>query len=140
MKIITTDKWVYYTADGTTFNRDTAGKWMYYFYDVTEADEYCKLAVNFKVTACAKHANAASGICGFYTEPTDIEAHKRIIRFMLSNNLIRKTSDGKLFDISFKYETDNPESPRAKIRLSDFVDLQTGRELARDDYVQESFL
>lgn len=56
------------------------------------------------------------------------------LQFLIENDLIRRTKAGKLFDISFKFD----EQTRAreareyglsfdgKIRLSDYVDLQTG--------------
>lgn len=51
---------------------------------------------------------------------------------MLENGLIRKTKTGKLYNISFKFDTETYSGKykgsgfSGKIRLSDFVDLETG--------------
>lgn len=129
MKIFQSDKWVYYSVDNfVAFDNDNFGKWMFFFDNVTYAEQICRLAVQSGVCKRAKHANDAGGICGFYTNADDIATHETILRFMLSNNLIRKTKSGKYFDISFKYEEENPDNTaRTPLKLSDFVDLESGQ-------------
>lgn len=54
------------------------------------------------------------------------------LRHMLDNELIRKTKSGKLYNISFKYDSQTyagkcKGSDYAEgIKLADFVDLETG--------------
>lgn len=146
MKITSTEKWVYYTADNYYgFDPKKVGKWMYFYYDVNQADAYCRRAVDNCITNRAKHSNATSGICGFYVDIGDNDGHRRVIKFLLDNDLVRRTASGRLFDIAFKYEVsdyfgDFGEATLPKLKLSDFVDLDSGEMLPTADYVQESFL
>lgn len=51
---------------------------------------------------------------------------------MLDNGLVRKTKSGKLYNISFKYDAETYAGKykgsgfAGKIKLADFVDLETG--------------
>lgn len=51
---------------------------------------------------------------------------------MLDNGLVRKTKSGKLYNISFKYDTETYAGKykgsgfAGKIKLADFVNLETG--------------
>lgn len=74
---------------------------------------------------------APTGVICFYLNGDDTENHKRVIQFMMSNGLIRKTKTGRYYNISFKYN----EQTRAgeygddfegKIKLDQFIDLNTG--------------
>jgi dipeptidyl aminopeptidase/acylaminoacyl peptidase len=40
-----------------------------------------------------------------YLNGNDKEGHTRVLRYMLDNGLIRKTKSGKLYYISFKYDS-----------------------------------
>lgn len=71
------------------------------------------------------------GFC-FYANGDDVENHKRIIRFLLENGLIRRTKMGKLYNISFKFDHQTKMGEygadfNGKIKLDQFVDLQTGQ-------------
>ena len=66
-----------------------------------------------------------------YIECDDLPAHKRVLQFMLENNLIQKTKAGKLFNISFKLDDQTRAGEygadfKSEIKLADFVDLYTG--------------
>ena len=50
-------------------------------------------------------AGKKSGVCCLYLNGNDREGHKRVLRYMLDNGLIRKTKSGKLYNISFKYDS-----------------------------------
>ena len=57
--------------------------------------------------------------------------HKKIISFMKDNNLIKKTKNGKYYNISFKMDsqTRNLEYGvmfNAQLKLENFIDLDTG--------------
>lgn len=118
------------------FDANKCGKWMHFFSDQEAAIRICQEAIAEKVCDECKCSDlqttgASSGVICFYTNGDDIETHKRILAFMLKNNLIRKTKTGKLYNISFKYDTqtENNEYNKdfsAKIKLSDFVNLETG--------------
>lgn len=61
----------------------------------------------------------------------DDEAHRRVIAFMLEQDLIRRTKSGKLFNIGFKLDDQTrarvyEAAFKAQIRLGDFIDLESG--------------
>jgi len=66
------------------------------------------------------------------TNGNDRESHKRVLSYMLENGLIRKTKTGKLYNISFKFDSETYAGKykgsgfSGKIKLADFVDLESG--------------
>lgn len=79
------------------------------------------------IAAASKH-----GVCCFYLNGNDREVHKRVLSYMLENGLIRKTKSGKLYNISFKFDSETYAGKykgsgfSGKIKHADFVDLKTG--------------
>ena len=99
-------------------------------------------AVEEGVTRVCKHSNPDGaevrpydnnqGVACFYCDYNDEAAHKRILKYFIENNLIRKTKSGKLYNISFKLDeqTENGEYGKdfkGAIKLDRFVDLTTGK-------------
>lgn len=92
------------------------------------------------VVAEAKYSNTETqiaagqkyGVCSLYLNGNDRESHKRVLRYMLDNGLIRKTKSGKPYNISFKYDSQTYAGKykgsgfSGEIKLADFVDLETG--------------
>ena len=124
--------------------RDVCGKWMYFIDDSPGSFEFaqkvCEEAVKTGVVIEAKHTEyqmlrmVKTGVCCFYCNGNDNDAHKRVLSFFLKNNMIKKTKSGKLYNISFKYDeqTRNCEYGddfKAEIKLEQFVDLNTGKML-----------
>lgn len=115
---------------------EKAGKWMYFFKDQNHAIEICNKAISENICSeckCSdlKKRNSKTGTLCFYINADDIEAHKRVIKFMIDNNLIQKTKKGNYSNISFKLneQTENGEYGKdfeGKIKLNDFIDLKTG--------------
>ncbi len=72
------------------------------------------------------------GVCCLYLNENEREGHTRVLRCMLDNGLIRKTMSGKLYDISFKYDSQTYAGKHmgsgfiGEIKLADFVNLETG--------------
>lgn len=72
------------------------------------------------------------GVCSLYLNGNDKESHKRVLRYMLDNGLIRKTKSGKPYNISFRYDSQTYAGKykgsgfSGEIKLADFVDLETG--------------
>ena len=125
--------WVYYLDEekSKSLDSDRCGKWMYFFSDVKRAAELCMEAVEKGVVAESKHSDEPEGVCCFYLNGDDQDAHKSVLRFFLEHDLIRKTKKGKLYNISFKYDnqTRNGEygdSFQAEIKLDQFLNLETG--------------
>ena len=112
------------------------GKWMHFFNDITFADAICRKAVLGGTVAVCKHTSASvaddgCGVICFYLNATDLEAHRRTLTFMLENDLIRRTKAEKLYNIGFKLDDQTRAGEygsmfNAKIKLEDFVDLETG--------------
>lgn len=133
MRIHTNPFWVFYfQEEEVRLDSDKCGKWMYFFSDKTFVASICQKIVESGVVQKAKHSNAESGVACFYIEYDDLQAHKRVIQFMLDNNLIQKTKAGKLHNISFKLDTQTLAGEygadfKAEIKLADFVDLDTGK-------------
>ncbi len=125
-------EWIYYFGDKyDTLRKDVCGKWMYFFNDMAFAKSICVKAVQEGACLEAKHANSSDGVCCFYINGDEIEAHKNLLRFLLNNELIRKTNEGKYYNISFKYDNQTRageygSSFTGDIKLEDFIDLQTG--------------
>ena len=92
------------------------------------------------VVAEAKYSNTETqiaagqknGVCSLYLNDNDKESHKRALRYMLDNGLIRKTKSGKPYNISFKYDSQTYAGTykgsgfSGEIKLAGFVDLETG--------------
>jgi type I restriction enzyme R subunit len=125
-------EWTYYFSDDyKLLNESYCGKWMYFYSEIDFAKHICLKAILEGACLEAKHANGSGGVCCFYINGNDSEAHKKLIRFLMDNELIRKTSEGKYYNISFKYDsqTHNGEYGsdfQPEIKLDDFVDLKTG--------------
>lgn len=50
-------------------------------------------------------AGQKNGACCLYLNGNDREGHKRVLHYKLDNGPIRKTKSGKLYNISFKYDS-----------------------------------
>ena len=137
MEVIGYGSWVYYVGEGADdIDRDRCGKWMWSFDDYDLAEELCAKAVEDGVVAEAKH-NAYpdprydSGICCFYLDGSDEEAHEAILGFFLENDMIPRDGSGRLADIPFKYDWQTRAGLYGddfvpEMTLSDFIDLGTG--------------
>lgn len=137
--------WVFYvdTEKEPSLHTPYVGKWMYFFDsdDFDFADEICKKAVANCVVAEAKRTDdmmlliQKTGVCCFYCNGNDMDAHKKVLAFFLEEELIRRTKSGKLYNISFKLDAQTlagqyQDDFKAAIKLADFVDLNTGEWLS----------
>lgn len=131
--------WSFYidTELASELDESRCGKWMLYFNDIEFAEEVCRKAAIEKVVAECKHSSFESviengrGVACFYLNLDDVEAHHRVIAFMLEHGLVRKTKSGKLYNIGFKLDDQTRAGEygtgfKARITLSDFVDLESG--------------
>lgn len=123
--------WVYYLADNIDLEPHKTGKWMYFFNDVVFVSRLCEDAVRNDIVVEAKHTDSEEGVACFYLNYDDINTHKRIIKFFLDNNLIRRTKAGNLYNISFKFDDQTRageygEDYHSDIKLSKFINLSSG--------------
>lgn len=131
-KVFENEFWVYYLNEYLLYlDEAKSGKWMYFFSDRGFVESICRRAVDEGVVAECKHSNAGDGVACFYLNDDDLEGHKRVIKFFIDNNLIRRTKAGRLYNISFKRDRQTLSGEygndySSDIKLSDFVSLQTG--------------
>lgn len=127
--------WVYYIGDTSNLERDKCGKWMYFFDDKKFVAKICEDVVKNNVVVESKHSNDEEGVACFYLNYDDINAHKRILKYFIENNLIKRTKSGKLYNISFKLDNQTRageygDNFKSQIKLENFVDLNTGEWIA----------
>ena len=132
-----TDGWYWFiTPDASKLTPEQCGKWMYFFEDQHVAEQICQQAIDENVCWLCKCTDLdvqrrSSGVLCFYQNADDINAHKRIIFFMINNGLIKHTKTGKLYNLSFKYDTQTLGGEygpcfTSKLKLEKFIDLKTG--------------
>ena len=132
MRVVKNPAWVYYLADTDPhFDETKVGKWMYFFGDRQFVEKICREAIEQNIVEECKHRNADDGVSCFYLNDDDLEGHRRVIEFFIKNDLIRKTKKGKLYNISFKHDTQTlageyGDDYHSDIKLEEFVNLETG--------------
>ena len=129
--------WFWYlTENYSKLDTDKCGKWMYFFTDQDFAKSICEKAIKEQVCYECKCADLSvqktesDPIC-FYLNGDDVAQHKSVIQFMLDNDLIKRTKVGKLYNISFKYNSQTlankyGEDFKGELKLENFIDLFTG--------------
>lgn len=129
--------WFWYLSDEEkVLDPDKCGKWMYFFNDQKFAQDICQKAIDEKVCCECKCSDLElidepTGVVCFYLNSDDIENHKKVIKFMLDNDLIKKTKSGRLYNMSFKFDNQTRAGEygadyEGKIKLEEFIDLHTG--------------
>ena len=130
--------WFWFMADERKpLKKDQGGKWIFNFtgHDQEFAISICEKAIKEGVCQeckCADLENTTGNpIFCFYVNGDDIEGHKRLISFALKNDLVRRKASGALYNESFKFNSQTQALEygagfTAKIRLADFIDLNTG--------------
>lgn len=130
--------WYWYSSEKEKLlEKDKCGKWMCFFTDQKFAMDICEKAIAENACYSCKCRDleltgVKEGVICFYLNCDDKENHHRIIQFMLDNNLIRKTKTGKLYNNSFKLDSQTRTGEYGTeftgvIRLADFIDLNTGK-------------
>ena len=115
---------------------EKCGKWMNFFNDQEFAKNICQKAIDEEVCFECKCSDLEligekTGVICFYLNCDDIENHKRVIQFMMANDLIRKTKTGRYYNNSFKFDDQTRAGEygsdfEGKIKLEQFIDLETG--------------
>lgn len=126
--------WSFYidTKLAPELDKHRCGKWMFFFNDIEFVEEVCREAALGKVVAECKHSSCETlakgrrGVACFYLNMDD-EAHRRVIAFMLEQDLIRRTKSGKLFNIGFKLDDQTRRENMRPLsrRRSDLATLST---------------
>ena len=129
--------WFWYLTDKVdVLDKHKCGKWMHFFTNQEFAKNICYKAVSNDVCVECKCTDMEiqqniSGVICFYLNGDDIEMHKKVIKFMLDNDLIRKTKVGRYYNDSFKFDDQTRAGEygadfEGKIKLNSFIDLETG--------------
>lgn len=121
----------YFSGKEKSLDKHKCGKWMYFFNNKEFAAHICKDAIAKGICTESKHSDADEGVCCFYLNCDDIEGHKRVIKYFIENDLIRKTKTGKLYNISFKLDDQTRSGEYgadfySEIKLEQFVNLNIG--------------
>ena len=140
MKIINEFGWVYYIGDYRGLSCKKVGKWMYFFNDRKFVERICIDVVQQEIVAESKHSDKDEGVACFYLNCDDFEGHRKIITYFLENSLIRKTSEGRLYNISFKRDKQTElgeygSNFKSEIKIEKFIDLTTGKwKITEDEF------
>ena len=129
--------WDVYVRDGYSFDDNKIGKWMFFFKDINLASELCEKAIETHSVYSCKHSDIprmianGQGVACFYLNIDDFDQHKKILSFMMENNMINKTKLGKLYNISFKLDSQTKAGEygsdfEGKLKLEKLVNLSTG--------------
>lgn len=131
--------WEHYieAEDKYPFKDDQVGAWKCYFdYDFDELhriQKICQELIEDGIAAEAKHFNqdamiqSRKGEVLFFCNADDIEAHKRIIAFMIKHDLLRKDDYDNYRNMAFVYSSTVKRKKGSRpVQLVDFIDLRTG--------------
>lgn len=134
MYITTNENWIRYssTRDWKLSNIKDGGKWMHFYKERSFAEEMITKALDTGVVKYAKHTKGSSGMVCYYVSGTSLEAHYKVISFMLENNLIRLTNSLNYFDVNFKFNGQSWSKEYGNnfeglLKLSDLIDLHSGK-------------
>lgn len=124
---------------------DNSGKWMYFFNDITVAQGISEKLANKGIVDYFKYTDMdttrkTSGVICIYCDKDDINTHRKIIQFMLENNMIEKLDSGKYKNLSFKLNTQTLNKEygdkfNGQIKLSEFIDMKTGEWIFKDNFL-----
>lgn len=129
--------WYWFSTDkNNLLEEHKCGKWMHFFNDQQFAISVCEKAIAENVCYDCKctdmeRTGKESGVICFYINGDDIESHRKVIKFMLDNNLFPKIKSGRFKNMSFKFDDQTRAGEYGtdydgKIKLEQFIDLNTG--------------
>lgn len=104
--------WYWYlSGEEAKLEKHKCGKYMYFFEDQSFAQRICEKAITEHVCYECKCTDmevqlAPTGVICFYLNGDDIENHKRVIQFMMDNDLIRKTKTGRYYNKDYFFIID----------------------------------
>lgn len=129
--------WYWYVTDkAKLLDKEKCGKWMHFFTNQEFAISICEKAIEENICYECKctdmeYRGTETGVICFYLNGDDVENHRRVIQFMIDNELIQKTKTGRLYNISFKFDNQTREDKYGAdftgiIKLDQFINLKTG--------------
>lgn len=132
--------WIRYSSedDWKLSSIKDCGKWVNFYREIEFAKQVITRAIDLDIVKYAKHTKGNSGALCLYVSATNVNDHMRVINFLKDQNLIRLKSDLSYFDNSFKLNGQSWSKEYGNffeglIKLSDFIDLNTGIPLASNN-------
>lgn len=122
---------VYYVAKDYGDVLNTCGRWEFVFTEYYETQQLCTKAVEKELAEMASHTsklrylmNGCGTVC-FYVKPNDIRAQRKLLKFLIRNNVIPRDEHGMLKNIPFIFEQRGSSDYKSvkEYRLSDFIKL-----------------
>ena len=55
-----------------------------------------------------------------------MKSHRKVIEFMIQNDLLSKTKTGRYSNQIFSYDSKQADGTKIRYHLNEFIDLQTG--------------
>lgn len=136
--------WFWYSNDDANKKDEIVGKFMTFYKGPVDGNlqNLILKAISEGATPCVKHTNPETMELNPNPKHRDIstiiwysaddkESLQNLVRFLIENNLIRKTKTGKLYNLSYKYDTQSimgeyGNNFTGTIKLEDLADLYTG--------------
>lgn len=130
--------WDFYTNNSMHYVAHESGKWMVFFEfeDMPAIAKHCENIVLGNICGTTKLSNVPNdkntGVACFYLNISDKEAHKKLIKYMIDNDLIPRTQNGRLYNIGFKLDNQTRSGQYGSdfiptLKLADLVDLNTDK-------------
>ena len=98
-------------------NIENSGYWTYYYNRLAEAEYICRKFIEDGIVKLCKHSNSEDGVCYFYVNGMSTIEQQKVVTYMKNTNLLRKASNGKYYDIIYKFE----DKSKGSISLSDIL-------------------
>lgn len=128
--------WDFYTNNAMHYVPNECGKWMVFFEfkDMPAIAKHCESIVLESICGTTKLSNVPNdkntGVACFYLNISDKEAHKKLIKYMIDNDLIPRTKKGRLYNIGFKLDDQTRSGQygtdfKPTLKLAEIVDLDT---------------
>ena len=104
------------------------------WYEIENVEEVCQQYMqltNLSSPSCKIIDDYDTRVICFYIDFQNYDAHLATLSFLLQNNLIPKTKNGRFYNISFKLDSQTlrreyGSNYKGQLNLSDFINLDTG--------------
>lgn len=122
---------IYYIQNDYQSTIKSCGKWVIEFSDYFETQQACEKAVEKELAEMACHTsklrylmNGCGTVC-FYVKPNNIRAQRKLLKFLIHNNIIPRNDKGMLKNIPFLFEENSNSDYHftKEYHLSDFIKL-----------------
>lgn len=117
----------YYGESGNDYDFNAVGSWRIPCSSEKAAKRVCQDAIQRSIVKACAHETSFPGNIIFYIDGTAETENMALLEWLLDNTLIPRKSDGSLTDVFFTYDIQTSPERVADLRLSDFVDLTTGK-------------